>query len=512
MKILARGVFKILSGGLFAAALAPMIYAHAAAAAGSAACESLASLSRPGATNTIAQTVPAGEFTTGGSGGDGRGFEDLPTFCRVATTLTPSSDSDIKVEVWMPASNWNGKFQAVGNGGWAGSISYGAMAEALRQGYATASTDTGHSGDRGEFAFGHPEKFVDFAYRSEHEMTLHAKSLVKAFYGSAPSQSYWTGCSGGGRQGLLEAERFPEDFNGILAGDPANFDRAAWAIWAAQQTLSDPRSTFPPSKYPMIHKAVVDACDAIDGVKDGLIDDPRKCHFDPSVLACNGDEDESCLTAPQVEALRKIIGPATSRTGAKVLPGFEPGTELSWRRFIGGPEPTELAVDYYRYVIFKDPKWDWRTFDVEKDFALAKGTDNVIAVTANIKRFAERGGKLLIYHGWADQQVPPGITLDYYQRATEKIGQAGRIPDSIRLFMAPGMAHCRGGDGPDAFDAFGALERWVEKGVAPDRIVASHVREGAVDRTRPLCPYPQVARYSGTGSIDDAQNFVCRTP
>ncbi len=255
-----------------------------------ASCDSLAALALKDTTITMAQLVPAGQFSAPGERqGGGRGgnpYKDLPEFCRVAATLKPTSDSDIKVEVWLPASNWNGKFQAVGNGGWAGVISYSAMAEAVRAGYATASTDTGHVGGRGTFALDHPEKLIDFAWRSEHEMTVKAKAVIQAFYGSAPKLSYWNGCSTGGRQGLKEAQKFPDDYDAIIAGAPAN--RTAISLWIAAAVLKDPASYIPPSKYPVIHQAALAACDARDGLKDGLIDDPTKCDFDPEGAALQG--------------------------------------------------------------------------------------------------------------------------------------------------------------------------------------------------------------------------------
>src|SRR5579862_4198969 len=265
-----------------------------------ASCESLSKLSLPGTKITMAQPVAAGQLPLPAGRGGQNPYKDLPALCRIAATLKPTGDSDIKVEVWLPEpQGWNGKFQAVGNGGWAGTISYSAMAEALRQGYATASTDTGHTGGRGEFALGHPDKLIDFGWRSEHEMTVKAKAIVNAYYGSAPKYSYWNGCSTGGRQGLKEAQKFPNDYDGIIAGAPAN--RTALALWVAFAELKDPASFIPASKYGMIHKAVLEACDAADGLRDEQIDDPTKCKFDPKVIQCKSGDTADCLTAAQVE-------------------------------------------------------------------------------------------------------------------------------------------------------------------------------------------------------------------
>jgi feruloyl esterase len=469
------------------------------------------------ATITHAQLVPAGQFQApGGRQGAARGgnpYATVPEFCRVAATLTPTSDSDIKVEVWLPARGWNGKFQAVGNGGWAGVISYSAMADAVRAGYASASTDTGHEGGRGTFALNHPEKLIDFAWRSEHEMTVKAKEVIQAFYGNAPRLSYWNGCSTGGRQGLKEAQKFPADYDGIIAGAPAN--RTAISLWIAAAVLKDPASYIPPAKYPVIHQAAVQACDLNDGLKDGLIDDPTSCHFDPAVLLCKGADGPACLTAPQVEAAKKIYSPAINpRTGQQLFASLVPGTELGWGVQALGPEPSENIYDQYRYVVFKDVNWDWKTFDFDKDVVRGDQPENLVmnATDPDMSAFFSHGGRLLLYHGWSDPNVPTVNTIKYYEQVVAKLGGPSKSLDRVRLFLAPGMGHCGGGEGPNVFDKVAALERWLEHGTAPDALVASHGSGGKVDRTRPLCPYPQVARYKGAGSIDDAESFVCRVP
>jgi feruloyl esterase len=481
-------------------------------------CESLASLKLSNTTITMASPVQAGAFTPPAPGRGGRGgnpFETLPAFCRVAATLAPTSDSDIKVEVWLPLSGWNGKYLAVGNGGWAGTISYSAMADALRRGYATSSTDTGHSTPGGSFVTGHPEKFVDFAYRSVHEMAVVAKAVTNAFYRSAPRYSYWNGCSTGGRQGLSEAQRFPDDFDGIIAGAAANprTHLGAWHMAIAHAALKDPASFVPPAMYPVIHQAVLDKCDALDGVKDGLITNPPACHFDPSVLACKGDSTAACLTAPQVDAVRKFLAPLKHpRTGEEIFPGWEPGSELGWGVLAAGPDAVAVTLDHFRYVVFNDPKWDWRTFDIEKDLPLAVKVDNntVNAIDPNLTRFQSRGGKLLLFHGWSDPNVAPQASVRYYESVVKAMGGPAKTSEWTRLFMVPGMGHCGGGEGPNTFDMVTALEQWVEKGAAPERIIASRVVDGKVVRTRPLCPHPRVAVYNGSGSTDDATNFSCR--
>src|SRR5437867_697197 len=382
-------------------------------------CESLKSLSLENTTITLAQTVPAGQFSvpaTGrGAAQQNVAFKQLPAFCRIAASLKPSSDSDIKIEVWLPMSNWNGKYQAVGNGGWAGVISYSAMAEAAGRGYATSSTDTGHVGGSGEFALEHPEKLIDFGYRSEHEMTVKSKLLIKAFYGNAPQFSYWNGCSTGGRQGLKEAQMFPDDYDGIIAGAPAN--RTPMALWVASAVLKDTASYIPESKYPAIHQAALNACDALDGVKDGLIADPRQCKFDPKVLLCKSEDSASCLTAPQVDAARKIYSPGkNARTGKELFPSLVPGTELGWGVQAAGPDPSANMFDHFKYVVYKDPSWDWRTFDFDKGVERFERPENTVmnATDPNLTQFFAHNGKLLLYHGWPDPQVPPLNTITYY--------------------------------------------------------------------------------------------------
>jgi feruloyl esterase len=487
--------------------------------ADAATCEGLRALSLPDTAITLAEIVPSGTFTQPGSTGaqQNPSLANLPAFCRVAATLKPTSDSDIKVEVWLPTATWNGKYQAVGNGGWAGSISYAAMGEALKRGYATSSTDTGHVGGTAKDLLGHPEKMIDFSYRAIHEMTLKAKAVVEAFYGSAPRLSYFVGCSAGGRQGLLEAQRFPADFDGIIAGAPAlnttpMYQAARMSI--AHATLKDPASYIPPSKYPMIHQAVLNACDALDGLTDGLIDDPRQCQFDPRTIECRSADAASCLTVPQVEAARTIMSPVMHpRTGDELVPRLEPGAELGWGVQAAGPAPYNNVLERLRYVVFKDPDWDWKTFNLATDLAPLEHLDDPANATdPNLTAFMSRRGKLLIYHGWADQQVAPTSTIKYYNEVAAAMGGTEETSDWLRVFMAPGMAHCRGGDGPNSFDAVAALEAWVETGSAPDVMIASRSVSGKVVRTRPLCAYPMVARYTGSGSIDDAANFVCRKP
>ncbi len=276
----------------------------------------------------------------------------------------------------------------------------------------------------------------------------------------------------------------------------------------------DEASYIPPVKYALIHNAALEACDARDGVKDGIVDDPTRCQFDPKVLECKGADGSACLTAPQVESARRIYsGVANSRTKEQIFPGLEPGSELGWA-VMAGPQAFGIAQEHFKYVVFKDPSWDYRTLNFDSDIALAEKTDNGIinATDPNLRPFFSHGGKLLQYHGWNDWQIAPLSSVNYYKTVLDTLGGAAKVKDSYRLFMVPGMGHCGGSEGTDHFDMLTAMEQWVENGKAPDQIIASRVKDGAVDRTRPLCPYPQVANYRGSGSTDEAANFVCKAP
>jgi feruloyl esterase len=422
-------------------------------------------------------------------------------YCRVAAVLTPTADSHIEMEVRMP-SKWNGKFQAVGNGGWAGSISVPAMMAAMQEGYATASTDTGHQSSvtpGGSFALGHPEKLVDYGYRAVHEMTVQAKAIITAFYGAAPRLSYWNGCSNGGRQALMEAQRYPEDYDGIIAGAPAaNWSgRALQSLWVAQAVHRSDASFIPAAKYPAIHQAVLAACDRLDGVEDGLLEDPMVCRFDPAVLLCKDADTPSCLTQAQVETARRTY----ENHGA--YPGLAPGSELGWATY-GAAKPFATGDDHFKYVVSGNPNWDYHDLNFA-DVARYRNP-TVDALDPDLKRFFAHRGKLIQYHGWSDPQIPPLHSVDYYRSV---VAALGNVEKSYRLFMVPGMQHCGGGEGPNQFHALAALERWREAGIAPAEIIAAHVANNRIDRTRPLCPYPQVAKYKGVGSINDGANFAC---
>jgi hypothetical protein len=477
------------------------------------------------------KVVAAGGFVAP-SGAKAAIFKTTPEFCRVQGVLAPSADSHIEFEVWLPVTGWNGKYLGVGNGGFAGSIGYTALADAVANGYAASSTDTGHQagGTDGTWALGHYEKMVDYGYRAIHETAAKTKAIVAEFYGGAPKRSYFSSCSNGGRQALMEAQRYPADYDGIIAGAPANYftHHLAGFVWNAQAL--DDAGYIPATKLKLIEAAAVASCDANDGVKDGVIDDPTKCRFDPAVLQCKGEPSDGCLTEAQVGALKKIYaGPKN------VFPGYEVGAETGlggWGSWITGFSPgksTQLAFanGFFGDMIFQDASWDYRKMNFDRDMKIAddKGARIFNATDPNLKGFQDRGGKLLLYHGWSDAAIPPTNTIQYYESVVAKMGrkQAGEF---VELFMVPGMQHCGGGPGPNDFGALSpapadpdrsmmkSIEQWVEKGAAPQKIVATKYKvdgnpASGVARTRPLCPYPLVAKYSGSGSTDEAANFSC---
>jgi hypothetical protein len=505
------------------------------AAARAASCETLADLKLPNTTITLAATAPAGAFTPP----YGPALENLPPFCRVAGRIAATGDSDIYFEAWLPASGWNGKFLGVGNGGFAGAVGYSGLAGNLKRGYATAGTDTGHDGEATDatWAFHHPEKVIDFGYRAPHLTTANAKSIVKAFYGQPAQRSYFDSCSDGGREALMEAQRFPEDFDGILAGAPANYwtHLVASAITGAQALYSNPAAYFSDVKLPAIHAAVLAACDAADGVKDGVINDPPSCHFDPAVLLCKGRETRACLTAPQIAALKKLYAGAKDSHGRRIFPGLVPGAEEGqggWGPWIVGQAPGQSSMsvygeNYFRYMVFEDPAWTPIGASIETALQTAdeKTAHALNAVDSDLSRFAARGGKLILYHGWNDPAISPFNTIDYYQSVSKRMG-AEKAASFVRLYMIPGMQHCIGGPGATSFGQLGtttakgpkhglytALEEWVEKDNAPSGIVATKFTGDnpgkPAQMTRPLCAYPEIPKYKGSGDTNDDSNFTC---
>jgi feruloyl esterase len=437
--------------------------------------------------------------------------KQLPAFCRVALTLKPSGDSEIKMELWLPLEGWNGKFMAAGSFGWGGSIMYDGLYLGLKNGYAVANNDTGHtsSNSMGVFALGHPDKLIDYGYRANHEMTLKSKAVITSYYGAAPKHSYWVGCSLGGQQGLTEIQRFPEDYDGAVIGSPASpITRLnAFQIWPALLIQEKPERAISQSKKAMLQQAVVNACDELDGVKDGVIENPLLCRFKLSDLQCKGADEENCLTVAQIEMLHKLYdGPKNPRTGEQIYAGMAPGAEGMAQ--ISSANPMNVATALYADLVFQNPDWDWKTFNLDTDISLAEKVLGPINMTSNpdLKPFFAHSGKLILYHGWADFSSPVE-SINYYKDVVKTVGPAAQ--DSMRVFGMPGVGHCAGGDGCDQFDKLGVIDTWVENGKAPDRIEASKSDGGKVIRTHPLCAYPLSAHYKGSGSIDDASNFDC---
>jgi feruloyl esterase len=345
-------------------------------------------------------------------------------------------------------------------------------------------------------------------------MAVASKAIIAAYYDSRARFSYWNGCSAGGRQGLKAAQRFPADFDGIIAGAPGNdwTGRASMAALVAQTLQKDEAARLSAEQARLVHTAALAACDAKDGVKDGVIDSPQQCVFDPAVLQCKAGEDASCLTAAQVKTAKLLYAPGRNPETQREISGLFPGSEPGWTDMGWSASARATALDQFRFLVFKDPSWTLDRFVAATDIARAERMDDntINALDPNLKPFIARGGKLIQYHGWSDPQISPGASVQYYQSVLKALGGAAAVGDGYRLFMAPGMGHCSGGAGPNTFDMVSALEQWVEQRKAPDQIVASRSVKGVVDRTRPLCPFPQVASYKGAGSTDEAANFVCK--
>jgi hypothetical protein len=455
--------------------------------------------------------------------------EKAPEHCRVSVLVAP----EIHIEVNLPNA-WNSRFYMFGNGGFAGE-SFEApnrvnnRAAGLRNGFTTAATDTGHSAaiePGGTFA-ANQQKLIDFGFRSLHMTAVVAKLMIQAYYGQAPSKSYYDGCSLGGRQGLILAQRFPEDFDAIIAGSPA-LDQTGSMLSRAWWMQGVAEAPIPAFKLKMLSDRVYEMCDGKDGLKDGLIDDPRKCGFKASrdLPTCTAGVDQpDCFTPGQIGALDRIYSDVMAN-GKRFFPGWPVGTEVAgptgqsaWvGQIVSGANGSpgvwpRYAETFLQFEAFpeKDPKLPLSRFDINKDVPRTTLAAQILNATdTDLTAFKQRGGKLLMYFGWADPQLNPLMGVEYYENVVEKMG--GATPDFFRLFMAPGMFHCGGGIGPNVFDVATPLVKWAETGAAPDQITASRVVDGKVVRTRPLCAYPQVARYKGSGSIDEAANFSCVRP
>jgi len=527
-------------------ALSLLVSAFACASASAATCETLVLNSSPGLTVTGAVTIPGPSFTAA----SGVTYTNLPSFCKVSVVLTPTSDSFINVELWMPTSTWNGKFQGIGNGGYGGSIAQGslAMVAGLQAGFAVATTDMGtvpSSNGDGDALIGHPQKWIDFGWRATHLMTIASKQLIQAFYLQAPRYSYFNGCSTGGQQGLMSAQRFPADYDGILVGDPAHNRTHVHSavLWGYQASHKTPTALyFSTGQTGAMAASIAKACAAKSGgvATDAFLTDPRACDWDPAVMQCTGLPDGTCLTADQVATARaKYAGPRDPVTGHQIYPGLPRGSEAD-SQFGWAALDTEVETPFgslFKWVF--GPTFTYLNFNFDSDMATIDSilASNLNANSVDLSAFRDRGGKIIHYHGWADPLASPQESINYYERLVAAQGggatAAKRAQNFYRLFMVPGMYHCGYGPGPNTFgqpytgqvavqpplaadadhDIFLALQQWVEKGVAPQRVIAakyvSDLAANGVQMTRPICVYPNVAHYSGSGDTNDAANFTC---
>ena len=538
--------------------------AHAA----SSKCASLASLTLPYSTITIAKEVTSGSFTPPGSTTPITG---LPPFCRVAGDATPTTELHIAFEVWIPLSNWNGKYEQVGNGGYAGSIPYSSIASGLQLGYAAAGTNDGHNanGLDASWALGHPQLIVDFGYRALKATTDNAKAIITAFTSTPPSRSYFNGCSDGGREALMEAQRYPKDFDGILAGSPANFWTHLFVgfVWD-QQALEDKAASYiPAGSLPILSNAALKQCVGKDGgvSTDAYLNDPRQCNFNPAQVACTSGQSSGCLTAAQVTAAQKIYqGPVNPSDGVQIYPGYSPteGTEsvpADWPAWIIGTSPGTGAQEifgdqFFANMVFDNPNFNYKHLNFTTDVAIAdrKMAPIVNSTNPDLSRFRAHGGKLIQYVGWSDDAISPYNDINYFNSVALAAGDGApqnapatvqesailrvsadgapssalaNVHDFYRLFMAPGVAHCAGGPGANYFgqggavgpqdaahNLFTALDQWVEKGTAPNQVIATKYTNDDPTQPilfqRPLCVYPKISHYNG-GNPNSASSFSC---
>jgi hypothetical protein len=444
--------------------------------------------------------------------------------CRVDATVThPPAGDKVRIYIALPLEKWNGRFQGTGGGGFSGG-SPNSLAGPSSQGFATASTNTGHDGGSGSFALDADGRLDwmlirDNAYLGIHEMTVAAKALVEAFYGKPPQYSYFNGCSTGGRQGLMEAQRYPADYHGILSGAPAiNWTKLHVAQAWGQMAMAEANHYVSSCKFAAANAAAITACDMLDGVKDGLLEDPSRCKFDPKILTLFQPADCERVTDADAAIIRKIWDGPKRSDGSFLWYGLPRGADFGGLNATGGSpltgRPSGITMDWWRYFLKQDPKWTWTggvtqsQFEQMWDQSVEEFGPVIATDNPDLTAFRDRGGKLILWHGWADPVIFAQGTIDYYSRVLVRMG-AEATPQFIRLFMAPGVAHCRGGSGPEPTGQFEALMKWVEQGIAPETLLGSKKDAAGATRTRPLCQYPLAARYRGSGSIDTAASFTC---
>lgn len=466
----------------------------------------------------------AGTVASGATveGGETAGTKVPADICRVRLHLRPTAGSDIRVEVWLPA-RWNRKLYGIGGAGFDGSLNPGGgrvLAKAVGEGYAAVATDAGHKQTDPPslklWAHGQPERVIDFGYRATHLGAVVARQVVAAYYGASPSHAYFLGCSNGGRDGLMEASRYPEDYDGVVAGSPARrYVEVVTQMIVYGQIAHGPGGAALASKLDLVNAAILKKCDALDGVRDAVLENPRDCRFDPAELQCKGGDAATCLTADEVAAYRKVHAGPRLHEEEQVISGPSIGAEDvpdNWNAWITGPTNALAGQEFYGWIVHDDPTWKVQGFQLDRDYPVARTrTDPIIDIESpDLRAFAARGGKLIIYQGWGDPAITPEDTLGYYEAVRRRIGP--RAAEQVRLFMVPGMGHCASGPGATSFDMQPALERWVERGEAPERIVAVKPGSEASPWTHPLCAWPKTAHYTGSGSTRDATNFSCKAP
>lgn len=480
------------------------------------ACRNLAGLKVESGTVVSADRVARGSTI---ADGETAGAKVDTNLCRVRLRLQPTSGSDIKVEVWLPET-WNSKLYGIGGTGFDGGLSLGGAAvlnRAAGQGYAAVVTDAGHTPAPTVQTWVHrqPEKVVDFGHRANHLAAVVAKQVIAAYYRAPAERAYFLACSNGGRDGLMEVTRYPEDYDGVVAGAPARryTEILTLLIWYHQAVHGPGGAPGLESKLGLISDAVLRKCDELDGVKDGILENPLRCDFDPASLQCEDGDAPGCLTAAEVGALRKIYGGPRLSNGERIYSGPAVGGEIipaEWTGWVTSPQTAVFGQEFYRWFVYDDPAWKVENFDIDRDYRAARERVAPIinAESPDISEFARRGGKLILYQGWHDPAITPAETIAYYEEMRRRLGPTAN--DHARLFMVPGMGHCAGGPGATQFDMQPALEKWVERGEAPDRIIAVKPGSGNPPFSRPLCPWPKTAHYNGSGSTQDADNFTCR--
>lgn len=452
-------------------------------------------------------TITAAEVITAGQ-------QSLPEHCRVKLEMTPSDESLIKAELWLPMENWNGKYMAIGNGGWAGSIQgYNDMQQALLRGYATAASDNGSAFDQpnGMFALGKSERVVDFAYRALHDMTSTSKTLIQQAYEKPTDLSYYKGCSTGGRQGLMAAQRYPADYDGIIAGAPANrhIHMHVAQSWELMRISKNPQAAITQTTANLVNAAVQNKCDVLD---EGFVSNPQQCTFDFNALQCSagtltGTTDSSCLSPAQLETVEIYYGGVFNSAGEEVFAGRALSVPLS-AMVPSEQAPTAFLFDSISILGFEDPDYDWRSFDLDRDLPMIDQKAGIIdANDTDLRAFKARGGKILMYHGWQDPGISPKNAIDYYIGVMHEMDENPQ--QWLQLYMVPGMGHCSGGPGPDSFDTISVLEDWHEAGITPTSIIGENRRSGL---SRPLCPYPAESVYLGSGDLKNAESWSCQVP